>query len=95
MPTKRSNPQKRSPDKKQASARQNATGRIAERRNNKADPGVPVSEKRRSQGRFPGETPLTGEDRPADRAGGKKQGKTANRAPATSTGRRTPGGLGK
>jgi len=35
---------------------------------------VPASEKHRSQGRFPGERPLTGADWPDSRAGGKIQG---------------------
>jgi hypothetical protein len=33
-----------------------------------------ASQKEMSQGRFPGETPLTGEDRPSNRSGGKKYG---------------------
>jgi len=73
MPTKRSNPQKRSPGKLKSTAKQNATKRVADRDRAKPHPDVGRSEKQRSQGRFPGETPLTGEDRPANRAGGKKR----------------------
>jgi hypothetical protein len=36
-----------------------------------------ASVKQMSQSRYPGERPLTGEDRPADRAGGKAQGRSA------------------
>jgi hypothetical protein len=54
-----------SSNKKKATAR----GRAAEK---SASGGrTPTSVKKMSQGRFPGERPLTGEDRPADRAGGK------------------------
>jgi len=79
MPTKRSNAQKRSPDKLKSTARQNATKRIADRDRSKPHPDAGRSEKQRSQGRFPGETPLTGEDRPSNRAGGKKAGKTSRK----------------
>ena len=72
MPTKKSNPQKRSPQKKQATAKQNAAGRMQNRGRSSAAPKPGRSEKQRSQGRFPGETPLTGEDRPQDVAGGKR-----------------------
>jgi hypothetical protein len=67
--------------KGKASARSNA----AERSNNipKVGGRAPRAiggENQRSQGRFPGETPLTGEDRPANRSGGKKRGqRTAGR----------------
>jgi hypothetical protein len=68
--------------KGKASAQANAT----ERAHNRERTGggravkVPPSDKQVSQGRFPGETPLTGEDRPADRPGGKKDGQnTAGR----------------
>ena len=65
-------PKRTSADKKKPTARQNATGKIARRERTGGSPKVPRSEKQRSQGRFPGETPLSGEDRPANRAGGKK-----------------------
>jgi len=35
---------------------------------------APRSYKQNSQGRYPNERPLTGEDRPADRSGGKQRG---------------------
>jgi hypothetical protein len=74
MPTKKSNPQKRSTSKAKPTARSAAAERVATRRRAPQDVRPGRSEKQRSQGRFPGETPLTGEDRPADRAGGKKRG---------------------
>lgn len=54
--------------KKKATAR----GRAAEKSasGDRAKPSV----KQMSQGRYPGERPLTGEDRPANRRGGKVQG---------------------
>ena len=66
-------PKSTSADKKKPTARKAATGKIARRSHTGERTSVPRSEKQRSQGRFPGETPLTGEDRPADRAGRKKQ----------------------
>jgi hypothetical protein len=57
-----------SSNKKKATAR----GRAAEK---SAGGGrTSASVKKMSQGRFPGERPLTGEDRPADRKGGKVSG---------------------
>jgi len=76
-------PKSTSADKKKPTARQNATGKIARRSHTGETIKVPRSEKQRSQGRFPGETPLSGEDRPADRAGGKKQ----SRGPGSGAGR--------
>jgi hypothetical protein len=75
MSEKKANSQKRSPRKGKATARSNA----AERANNVPkvggrSPRTGGGESQRSQGRFPGETPLTGEDRPANRRGGKKDG---------------------
>src|SRR5438067_10390824 len=61
-------------NKKKASAQQNATKKIAERDHSGSRPVVPRSAKAISQGRFPGETPLTGEDRPSGASGGKQQG---------------------
>jgi len=62
--------------KKKASARATATGKAAGRAK------VPVSTKQASQSRYPGETPLTGEDRPANRPGGKRAGqRTAGQRP--------------
>jgi hypothetical protein len=60
-----------SSNKKKATAR----GRAAEK---SASGGrTPASAKQMSQGRFPGERPLTGEDRPSNRKGGKVQGLSA------------------
>ena len=59
---------------KKATARANA-GEKAAAENHLAElPAMPSSQKQISQGRFPGETALTGEDRPADRARGKQEG---------------------
>jgi hypothetical protein len=74
MPTKKSNPEKRSTSKAKPTARAAAAERVATRPRAPQGARPGRSEKERSQGRFPGETPLTGEDRPADRAGGKKRG---------------------
>jgi hypothetical protein len=71
MPTKKSNPGKRAGNKHKTSARQNATKRVAERDRTSATPKTPTTQEA-SHGRFPGETPLTGEDRPADRPGAKR-----------------------
>jgi hypothetical protein len=66
--------------KGKTTARKNATKRIADRRGANPKPKVRGTNKEVSQGRFPGETPLTGEDRPADRIGGKK-GQGSRRKP--------------
>ncbi|HYE20642.1 MAG TPA: hypothetical protein VEA69_19495 [Tepidisphaeraceae bacterium] len=64
--------------KKKATARQNATQRMdtvdrrGERGKSTAGSKTNPSTQSMSQQRFPGETPLTGEDRPANRQGGKK-----------------------
>jgi hypothetical protein len=62
-----STPKKKSSAAQHARTRAQATNKLAE-----APPRR--SHKEVSQSRFPGETPLSGEDRPADRAGGKQQG---------------------
>ena len=62
-----------SPQKKKATAKANATRRIAERDRTGGAPKVPMSERQVSQSRFAGETPLTGEDRPKDAPGRKKR----------------------
>ena len=67
-----------SPNKKKATARENATQRSAGRRGGQQEQSAP-SDKAASQGRFAGETPLTGEDRPSDRPGGTKDGQVAKR----------------
>jgi hypothetical protein len=67
-----------SPNKKKATARENANQRVAGRRDAPREPSAPT-DKEASQGRFAGETPLTGEDRPSDRPGGKKEGQVAKR----------------
>ena len=59
-------------NKQKATAREHATQHMHDQ--GQQSPQVPTGHKEISQGRFPGETPLTGEDRPADRPGGKKQG---------------------
>jgi hypothetical protein len=63
-----------SSNKKKATAKENSTARVAERRETGGASRVPSSEKQRSQSRYPGETPLTGEDRPNSRPGRKVQG---------------------
>ena len=65
-------PKKTSSDKKKPTARAAASQRM-QRTGGTADARAPGSNKRSSQSRFPGETPLTGEDRPSRRPGGKKQ----------------------
>ena len=66
--------------KQKATARENATARMQERERTGPDVKARGTDKEVSQGRFPGETPLTGEDRPSGRAGGKKKGQnTAGR----------------
>ena len=90
MPTKKSSTQKRSPDKKKRSAGSRAATKISARKRTGERVSVPRSEKQRSQGRFPGETALTGEDRPATRAGGKK----VQRGTSRTTGSRGKAPLG-
>jgi hypothetical protein len=64
--------------KQKATARQNAMERVATRRGTGGTPReAPTGNKAVSQSRFPGETPLTGEDRPSRRPGGKRQGRAA------------------
>jgi hypothetical protein len=73
-----------STQKKKATAKEHATRHAASERRGKSASArvkVPVSQKRRSQGRFPGERPLTGEDRPADRPGGKTRGQSGGSRP--------------
>jgi hypothetical protein len=60
-----------SSNKKKATAR----GRAAQK--SAGGNRTPASTKRMSHGRFRGERPLTGEDRPAGRKGGKAQGTSA------------------
>ncbi len=77
MPRKAANPEKRSGVKKKASARQHAQNRIEEQRGTRGGRArVPKSVKEMSQRRFPGETPLTGEDRPMREPGGKARGQS-------------------
>lgn len=88
MPRKSSNPEKTSTPKKKASARQNATARIAEQRGTRGKTRVPLGNKTSSQSRFPGETPLTGEDRPARKPGEKAWGQSrSGKATASGKGR--------
>ena len=64
-------------NKHKATAKEHATRHAASERRGKAaseQVKVPASEKQRSQSRFPGERPLTGEDRPQRRPGGKVAG---------------------
>ena len=63
-------------DKQKASPRQNAARKVAGRDDAPQDVRLPASQKQADQRRFPGETPLTGEDRPVDRAGGKQRGRS-------------------
>ena len=75
----------RSTQKNKATAREHATlHATSERRGSDASrpAKVPASEKQRSQGRFPGERPITGEDRPARRPGGKVAGQSKGARPA-------------
>ena len=53
-------------------AHANAAEKIAARDHLSTQPTVPTSARAISEGRFPGETPLTGEDRPLDEPGGKR-----------------------
>ena len=77
MPARKPNPQKRSMNKQKRTSRQAANKRTATQPRRSARPRSAMSESQRSQGRYPGETPLTGEDRPTNRAGGNKQGQSA------------------
>lgn len=73
-----------STNKKKATAKEHATRHASSERRGKAasEPAkVPPSEKQRSQGRFPGERPMTGEDRPADRPGAKIKGQSGGARP--------------
>ena len=63
-----------SSNKKKANARQRANEKAAD---GGAGAGRRASVREMSQGRYPGERPLTGEDRPADRKGGKAEGLSA------------------
>jgi hypothetical protein len=72
MPAKKANPAKRSGNKHKTTAQKNATKKMEGRERTGPRQKVPPSDQVASQGRFPGETPLTGEDRPADRPGGKR-----------------------
>ena len=74
----------RSTQKNKATAKEHATRHATSERRGKAasTPAmVPASQKQRSHGRFAGERPLTGEDRPADRPGGKVKGQSGGRRP--------------
>ena len=80
-------------NKKKASSKQNAAKKISARGwRAGASPKVPRSEKERSQSRFPGETALTGEDRPQRSPGGKVAGQSGGRRPQ-ATG--NPGAKGR
>jgi hypothetical protein len=59
--------------KGKATARGNATRRMADSGVSGRARKVPTSHQEISQSRFPGETPLTGEDRPSQGSGGKKR----------------------
>ena len=67
---------------KKHTAKQNAAGKITARDHLSEEPKLPLSEKQISQGRFAGETPLTGEDRPADQPGDKQEGFSGDKAAA-------------
>ena len=54
-------------------ARANAAEKIAARDHLSEQPSLPASDRDLSQLRFPGETPLTGEDRPLNEAGSKRE----------------------
>lgn len=64
--------------KKKPSAAAHARTR-AQAKNNLPEAPRVRSNKTVGQSRFPGETPLTGEDRPRNRAGGKQQGYAQDR----------------
>lgn len=65
-----------SKSKGKPTAKQHAQNRAQAQIQAGETPKVPISETHRSQGRFPGETPLTGEDRPADQLPPRKQGRS-------------------
>ena len=70
-----------SSNKHKATAKEHATQRLHNRENAGDQPqaSVPTSTKEMSQGRHPGESPMTGEDRPSHKTDGKKAGQqTAN-----------------
>src|SRR3954447_19824550 len=79
-----------SSNKKKASAKEHAT-RHAAAGGKSERPKVPVSEKQRSQSRFPGERPLTGADRPDRARGGKITGQSGGRRPQTQGNPRAKG----
>ena len=81
MPAKKSNPTKRPATKGKTTARKNATARAEGRERTGARRKVAPSDQAAGGGRFPGEVPLTGEDRPADRPGG-KQDRGSKRKPS-------------
>ena len=62
-----------SPKKKKATDKEHATQKAQQGR--AGSPKVPASMEQANHGRFPGERALTGEDRPANKAGQKKGGK--------------------
>lgn len=72
MPARKSSSPKQSSPSKKPSAKAAASRRISAQRKVQS-PDVPTSIKKIGQSRFPGETPLTGEDRPARKSGGKKR----------------------
>ena len=74
---------KRSTPKKKSTARENAEQRMQRQGTAGAVVRAPRSVKEISQQRFPGETPLTGEDRPVTRSRGKQHG---YRGPKLGTG---------
>lgn len=80
---------KHSTSKGKASARANARNRSQAQLRLSRTPKTPRNNET-DFGRFPGETPLTGEDRPSTRAGGKQQGYrqdlTINRGKVNNTG---------
>jgi len=59
--------------KGKATARENATERTSRHGAGDEARRAPAGNRRVSQGRFRGEVPLNGEDRPANRAGRKRQ----------------------
>ena len=75
-------PRKISQDKRKPTGRNAARERMARAPGSGGTGRTSTSTKKISQGRFPGETPLTGEDRPKDRAGMKKDGQDARRKTA-------------
>ena len=65
-----------SSQKKKATSKERARQKADTRGGPHGRARVPASENQRSQGRFPGERALTGEDRPAKRSGGKTRGES-------------------